>query len=117
MWIQIINFLSDLVQQHLHGLFSDDFLHLNISLSSQCLYFNANVCCTLTLPDLKDLRGAVQKDLCLFSCSQAASRPTWSAVNQKASQPRFRLLITNLHIYTSNYYLIIKHTFYFVVFK
>lgn len=44
------------------------------------------------LPDLKDLRGAVQKDLRLFSCSQAASCPTWSAVNQKASQPRFRLV-------------------------
>uniref|UniRef100_A0A3B5KNK7 Coiled-coil domain containing 24 n=2 Tax=Takifugu rubripes TaxID=31033 RepID=A0A3B5KNK7_TAKRU len=44
-----------------------------------------------TLQDLKDLRGAVQKDLRLFSCSQAASRPTWSAVNQKVSQTRFRL--------------------------
>ncbi|TWW73632.1 hypothetical protein D4764_15G0010260, partial [Takifugu flavidus] len=44
---------------------------------------------------LKDLRGAVQKDLRLFSCSQAASRPTWSAVNEKVSQTRFRTKATS----------------------
>lgn len=89
---KIRSFLSELLNEHLHRLFSDGFLHLNVCLCPQWVYFKAKDSCSCVLPDLKDLRGAIQTDLRLFGCSQAASPPTSSSVIPKASQHTFRLV-------------------------
>lgn len=89
---KITSFLSELLNEHLHRLFSDGFLHLNVCLCSQWVYFKAKDSCTCVLPDLKDLRGAIQTDLQLFSSAQAAAPPPSSAIILKASQYTFRLL-------------------------
>lgn len=89
---KITSFLSELLNEHSHRLFSDGFLHLNVCLCSQWVYFKVKDSCSCVLPDLKDLRGAIQTDLRLFGCSQAASPPTSSSAVLKASQHTFRLV-------------------------
>lgn len=97
---KIRSFLLELLNEHLHRLLSDGFLHLNVCLCSQWVYFKAKDSCSCVLPDLKDLRGAIQTDLRLFGCLQAASPPTSSSVIPKASQHTFRLvrlMLKSLH--------------------